>query len=261
MISYDLIALLTLVAMVASAIDAVAGGGGLIVLPALMLAGYPPVNAIATNKLQSIVSSFSSMMTFSRHKLIDWQKGRLIALSAFIGGVGGALSVSLIPENYLKAAVPFLLISIAIYFLFAPQFNDTPRPAKIAFPLFLLLFVPLLAFYDGFFGPGTGSFFIVLFVTLQGLGLLSANAYTKVANLACNLGALTIFLSQGNADYLMAFFMAIGAFIGAILGSQLALKFGSQIIKPLLIVMSTSMALKLFFDPANPLYSIVFSRF
>ncbi|MDG9730155.1 TSUP family transporter [Ignatzschineria sp. RMDPL8A] len=253
----DIIALLTLVAMIAGTIDAIAGGGGLLTLPALMIAGLPPINAIATNKLQATAGSFSATAAFARRKLINWKKGGPIALLAFSGGMLGANLISQIPQEYLKAAAPILLLVIATYFIFSPKFTDVERKPKMPRLLFLFTFVPLIGFYDGVFGPGTGSFYIVAFVALQGHGLLSANAYTKLANFSCNLGSLLVFLFHGNAYFVIALCMAVGAFVGAQIGSRFAVRFGARLIKPLLIILSTIMAIKLLLDPTNPLIQLI----
>lgn len=151
---------LGLVAMIAGFIDAIAGGGGLITLPALLLAGIPPVSAIATNKLQAAAATFSATVSFARKGLIDWKKSLPIAAASFAGGVVGALSVSLVSKDILLAVVPVLLIFVALYFVFSPKLDGSKEgKARMSFFLFGLTVAPLLGFYDGVFGPGVGSFF------------------------------------------------------------------------------------------------------
>ncbi|HEZ5976286.1 TPA: TSUP family transporter [Neisseria meningitidis] len=249
---------LGLVAMIAGFIDAIAGGGGLITLPALLLAGIPPVSAIATNKLQAAAATFSATVSFARKGLIDWKKGLPIAAASFAGGVVGALSVSLVSKDILLAVVPVLLIFVALYFVFSPKLDGSKEgKARMSFFLFGLTVAPLLGFYDGVFGPGVGSFFLIAFIVLLGCKLLNAMSYTKLANVACNLGSLSVFLLHGSIIFPIAATMAVGANLGA----RFAVRFGSKLIKPLLIVISISMAVKLLTDERNPLYQMIVSMF
>lgn len=178
---------------------------------------------------------------------------------SFLGGILGALSVTLMPKNVLLTIVPILLILVALYFIFSPKLSDVDKKPLIPYFLFALLVAPLLGFYDGVFGPGGGSFFIVAFVLLLGFKLVNALSYTKLANVACNLGSLSIFIIKGYV-FPIALVMAGGAFIGASIGAKFAVRFGSRVIKPLLILISLCMALKLLLDHKNPIF-IYFSHF
>lgn len=254
----DLIALLTLVAVVAGFIDTIAGGGGLITLPALFLSGLNPVAALATNKLQASAGSFSATVAFFRRGLIEWKRGKWIALLSFSGGMIGALLATRLPAGVLQVAVPILLLGVALYFLFSPNLDGAERKAKMSELLFLFTIVPFIGFYDGIFGPGTGSFFMVAFVLLLGRTLVSAIANTKLANFSSNFGSLLIFIFSGETQILLGISMAIGAFIGAQLGAKFAVKYGAKVVRPLLIIMSTLMAIKLLLEPGNPLSSLIF---
>ena len=242
---------LGLVAMIAGFIDAIAGGGGLITLPALLLAGIPPVSAIATNKLQAAAATFSATVSFARKGLLTCSPGAALSLS-----------VSLVSKDILLAVVPVLLIFVALYFVFSPKLDGSKEgKARMSFFLFGLTVAPLLGFYDGVFGPGVGSFFLIAFIVLLGCKLLNAMSYTKLANVACNLGSLSVFLLHGSIIFPIAATMAVGAFVGANLGARFAVRFGSKLIKPLLIVISISMAVKLLIDERNPLYQMIVSMF
>lgn len=253
----DVIAVLTLVAFVAGFIDAIAGGGGLLTLPALLLAGLPPVAAVATNKLQASAATVSAAVSFARKGLFDWLTALPLALATGLGGVGGALCVSLIPKAVFLTLVPFLLAAVALYALFAPKLDRFDVKPKMSLFVFGFTVAPLIGFYDGVFGPGTGSFLLVALVGLAGLRLVSALSYAKLANMASNLGSLIVFLSQGAVVFSVAVAMAIGAALGAYLGARFAVRFGSVVIKPLLVVISLAMALKLLFDPENPLGAVM----
>ncbi len=244
--------------MLAGFFDAIAGGGGLITLPALLLSGLDPVSAIATNKLQAASATVSATAAFARKRLIEWRSGWPIALMAFIGGGVGALSVSLLSKSTLEACVPVLLIITAFYFLFSPKLGNQETKAKVSALTFSTLVAPVIGFYDGVFGPGVGSFFMVSFVILLGLDLLRAMSYTKLANASSNIGALMIFMTNGAIVLPIALTMAIGAFIGAQLGARCAVRFGARLIRPLLITICCLMAIKLLWNPNNPLRQFVF---
>lgn len=252
-IDLNIIASLAAIALLAGFFDAIAGGGGLITLPALLLAGIEPMAALATNKLQAATGSLSATAAFSRKGLIEWRAGIPMALMAFFGGITGALSVSFVPKIILESIVPVLLILVALYFALAPKLNNDEKKMRIPLFIFSFLIVPLLGFYDGIFGPGTGSFFMISFVLLVGQGVLRAMSNTKLMNASSNLGALLIFASRGAIIFPIALTMAMGAFVGAQLGARCAVKFGPKIIKPLLIVICCSMAIKLLTNPQNPL--------
>lgn len=255
----DLVTIGTLgfVAMLAGFVDAIAGGGGLITLPAILLAGVDPVAAIATNKLQAASATLSATVAFARRGLIEWRKGLPMAVMAFTGGVIGAISVSLLPEALLMGIVPILLILVALFFARSPKLDEINNRPKVSFFVFGLLFAPVLGFYDGIFGPGTGSFFLIGFIYFLGIKLIPAMSYTKLANVSSNLGSLCVFLVKGAIMFPLAITMAIGAIIGAQIGAYCAVRFGSRLVKPVLILVSLIMALKLLIDPNNPLGSFI----
>lgn len=249
----DVLATMFVVAALAGAFDAIAGGGGLLTLPALLLAGLDPVAALATNKLQGSFGSVSSTMAFARRGLIDWRTGLPVAFAAGLAGLCGALCVSLLSPSLLKALVPILLIVIALYFALSKALKTEDSQARLALPMFAGFVAPLVGFYDGIFGPGAGAFYMVAFVTLLGYGALKATAHTKLANAASNLGSLTLFILKGAVVWPIGLAMAAGAFLGAQVGSRLAMRFGARLIRPLLVTMSCAMAVKLLADPQNPL--------
>jgi uncharacterized membrane protein YfcA len=257
----DVIATLFVVATLASMLDAIAGGGGLLTLPALLLAGLSPVQALGTSKLQSSFGSISSTLAFARRGMIDWKTGLPVALGAAIAGLCGALCASLLSPQVLRAVVPVLLITIALYFGFSRALKTEdvlPRMALIPFACFV---APLIGFYDGIFGPGAGAFYMVAIVTLLGYGVLKATAHTKLANAASNVGSLCLFILKGAVLWPIGLTMAVGAFIGAQIGSRLAIRFGPKLIRPLLVTISCAMAVKLLADPANPLRHAVMGLF
>ncbi len=259
MAGFDLLHLLMFfgVAVVAACFDAIAGGGGLITVPSMLLAGMDPVAAIATNKLQGSAGTLSSTFAFARKGLITGREAPVIALVAGAAAVIGALSVSLIAKPVLAALVPVLLIAIALYFALSPKLGSEDIKSRLPFLAFVALFVPLIGFYDGVFGPGAGSFYMVGFISLLGYGLLRATAYTKLANAASNVGGLLLFAFTGAIVWPVGLVMAAGAIIGAQIGARLALRLGAKIIRPLIVVMCCLMALRLLMDADNPLVKAV----
>ena len=245
------------VAVVAGAVDAIAGGGGLMTLPALLLAGLDPVSAIATNKLQGSAGAVSSTIAFARRRLIHWPDAWKIAVSAGFASVAGALCISLLPRPVLDAAVPILLVGIAVYFATARRMSNEDATARISPNLFALTVAPAVGFYDGVFGPGAGAFYMIGFVTLLGLGVVKGTAHTKLANAASNLGSLALFAIGGHVVWPIGLTMAVGAVLGAQIGSRLAIRLGARLIRPLLVTIACVMALRLLSDPANPLRQAV----
>ena len=252
----EVLALLALAAFVAGTIDALAGGGGLITIPALMAAGVPPVQAIATNKLQSSFGTTSAVLAFARQGRIDFRRFLWPAVGAFAGSVGGAIAVQRVDPSFLAGLVPVLLVAMAAYFLLGPRASEADRHARLGHAA-LVAMMFAFGFYDGFFGPGTGSFMATALVALFGMGLVSATAHTKFLNLASNVAALATLVVGGQVLWLVGLVMAVASIAGGQLGAHLALRVGGKAIRPLLVVMSLALTAKLLSDPANPLRAML----
>lgn len=244
-LSLDLILMLIAAAFAAGFIDSIAGGGGLITVPALLLAGLPPAQALATNKVQGGFGAATAAITYARRGLVDPRKQLGSAAIAFTAGLLGALMVSYIPTQALGYILPVLLIGIAIFFALKPGLNDQDRAQRIRPALFAATIVPVIGFYDGLLGPGAGAFYMLGFVMLAGYGVLKATAHTKLLNFASNLGGLTAFALVGQPLWLLGMTMAVAQIAGAMLGSRLAMRVGARVIKPLLVATSTALALRL----------------
>jgi uncharacterized membrane protein YfcA len=244
-VAMHLALILILAAFVAGVVDSIAGGGGLITVPVLLLVGASPVEALATNKLQGTFGSGTAMLAYARagHVRLQDQLG-MAAISA-VAGAGGALVAHLIPVEVLRLTMPVILIGVAAFFALKPGLTDDARAARISPPVFAVTVVPLVAAYDGFFGPGTGSFFMMGFVLLAGYGVLKATAHTKILNFASNLGSLLVFIQTGATWWLVGLAMAAAQVAGATLGARLAMRVGAGLIKPLIVTVSTAMALRL----------------
>lgn len=233
------------VGMIAGFVDAIAGGGGLITLPVLLSVGFGPIAAIATNKMQSIVGTTIAVGTYWRGGYVSVRALLVAIVLTLTGSLIGALVVKRIDTSILNVAAPIALIVIAGYFLFAPKLSDEDRVARLGFSKYVPLVGFVIGFYDGVFGPGTGSFFTMAFVMLFGLGMTRAAGNTKVLNLFSNLGALLLFIPSGDVVWPAAIAMAIGQIGGGYLGAVTGIRFGAKIIRPLVIVISVILALKL----------------
>lgn len=248
----EVIAALAAVALVAGMVDAIAGGGGLITVPALLIAGLDPVQAIATNKLQGTFGTASATYAFARRGLIDWRSAWAFALIACAASILGALGVRLLPRPVLEAVIPVLLVSIALFFALSRRMGDADAQARLSSTAFGLTVPVFVGAYDGVFGPGAGSFYMVAFVTLLGYGVVRATAHTKLLNVASNAGSLALYAATGAVVWPIGLVMAACAFAGAQIGSRLAVKLGSRLIRPLLVAVSTALAIRLLVDPENP---------
>lgn len=255
--SPETIAFLMAAALMAGCIDAMAGGGGLIALPALLAAGIPPVPAVATNKLQSSLGTFGACVAYARAGHMDLKAYRWPIFAAFAGSVGGAWLVQRVDPSILAGLMPALLIALAAYFTFSPKMSEIDRHQRIGMVLLSLL-IGVIGFYDGFFGPGAGAFYTSIFIALGGLGLVRATAQTKAANFASNLAGLLTMIAGGHVIWIVGLAMAVGSITGGQIGSRLAMRFGSRLIRPLLIVMSLALTAKMLLDPENPIHALLF---
>ena len=250
----DVILLLVLAAFAAGFVDAIAGGGGLITLPALVMAGLSPVEAIATNKFQGTFGVATASFTFWRAGELEIKALVPAVIATLIGAMLGSLTVLAIDPAWLSGVLPVLLIAVATYFAFAPSLvrgaeSTTPR---IRFCVLAPALGAVIGFYDGFFGPGTGSFFLLGLVALGGLGLIKATASTKFLNFVSNISSFVVFAATGHILYAVGLAMAAGQITGARLGARAALKGGARLIRPLVVIVTLLIALKLLVDPANP---------
>ena len=241
----ELILILVLVGFMAGVIDAVAGGGGLLTVPALLLAGLPPVEALATNKVQGVMGVGSAAFAYARAGRVDLRAQLGTALLAGAAGGLGALLASWLPVEAIRAILPVLLIAVALYFLLKKGLDDQDRAERLAAPAFGLTAVPAVGFYDGLLGPGAGSFYMLGFVSLRGMGLLRATAHTKLLNFASNLGAMLVFSLVAQPWWGTGLLMGLAQVAGAQVGARLAVRVGARVIRPLLVVVSLALAARL----------------
>ncbi len=248
-----LLALLTLVGFASGFVDAIAGGGGLLTLPALALTGLDPVAVVATNKLAGTFGTASATLAFVRAGKIDPKVMAEPAIAAMIGSLLGALALPYAPRDGLAAALPFVLVAVALYFAFAPPIGESLSRARISPRVYALTLAPAIGFYDGVFGPGSGSFYMIGFLALAGFGLIRAIAGARIANFGSNGGALAIYALGGHIAVAPGLAMGLGCFLGARVGAHSALRAGARLARPLIVLMSCAMAVRLASLPDAPL--------
>ncbi|KGQ57090.1 TSUP family transporter [Gallibacterium anatis] len=247
-IGLDIYAILFLLAGIAGFIDAIAGGGGLITIPALLAAGLPPAAALATNKLQASGGSFSASLYFVRKKAVDLRTVWKMIIGTFSGAMIGTIAVQLIDASVIKSLLPILVLIVGLYFLFSPKLGEKDCHQRLSFTAFALAAAFPIGFYDGFFGPGTGSFLCVAFVTLLGFNLAKATAHAKILNFTSNFTSLIFFILGGEVYWTLGFVMMIGGFLGARLGAKMVLTKGQKLIRPMVVIMAFIMTAKMMYD-------------
>lgn len=234
--------------IVAGFVDSIAGGGGLIALPALLTAGLPPHLALGTNKLQSSFGSLTASLNYTRKGLVDPRHMITAICFTTIGAAAGTITIQFLSARILRNIIPVLLILAFIYLLATPDFGRKRRRQIISQHTFYLLLGPALGFYDGFFGPGTGSFWAFSFVALLGMNLPQATAHTKITNFTSNAVSLLAFAAGGNVFYSVGIIMGSGQAMGAYLGSRLVIHRGARLVRTLLIAVIAATIFKLIYD-------------
>ncbi len=242
------IVLLSLAAFGAGTVDAIAGGGGLITVPALLAAGLPPHVVLATNKGQSAWGSGASLYTFWRAGRVDARQARFAFPLGFVGALAGTTLVLHVSPDALRPIVIALLIGASVLLVVKKPTRENDGPSH--WPVVAALALVIGA-YDGFFGPGTGTFLIVGFVALCGRSLVHASADAKVVNFATNLASLALFAHRGLVVWDVALPMAVGQLLGAVVGTKLALRGGARVVRICVLVVSTALIAKLAIDLAR----------
>ena len=243
----EILLLLLAIAIVAGCLDTLAGGGGLVVLPALILAGLPPLEALGTNKMQGTMGTATATAMMLRHKRVSWQFMRPMMLYAFVGSGLGSIVIQFVDTRLLQYLIPVVLVGIATYFLLSGKLLSTVHPVRFPALRFRQWVVPAIGSYDGMIGPGTGSFFSLAIVALQGKPLLEATAMAKCLNFATNLASLLVFLGVGKLVWQIGLVMMAGQAVGAWLGSHLLFKINPGYLRVLIVLMCAGMLLRYFF--------------
>ena len=243
---------LGLAALFAGFVDSIVGGGGLIQLPALF-AAFPntaPATLFGTNKLASIVGTTSAAIQYSRRVEIPWRVAGPGAVAALVGSWYGAKAVAYLDPAILRPLILALLVLVAVYtFLRKDLGSVSKEPAHGGRSVAIALGVgAVIGFYDGFFGPGTGSFLIFLFIRLLGMDFLRASVSAKILNVATNLAAISFFVGNVELMWKLAAVMAVCNLTGSVLGSRMALKHGTGFVRKMFLAVVTVLILRLAYD-------------
>ena len=251
------------VGVVAGFVDAIAGGGGLIMLPGLLFSGLPVSSAIATNKLCGTCGAIASTTKFAIAKQIDWRACQLMALPVIVGAYLGSRSIGLLPTAWAEPTVVILISLITLFVIFNPALGKTPRQSKqsqnkkrekiaslrsLKTIVSLALAGSIIGFHDGFFGPGTGIFLVFSLIFLLQIDFLRATGTTKLLNLLTNITALITFALGGTINYPKGLSGAIGVSLGSYIGATFATKKGVKLIKPVFIFVTIALVIKLIID-------------
>jgi len=243
-ITTELLFILFAVAFVAGFIDTLAGGGGLIALPALIISGLPPLAALGTNKLQGSMGTATASYVMLKTKKVYWHNVREIMFSAFLGSLMGTIAVQFINTGILNFVIPVVLVFTSIYFLAAPQVHIEKKRSRLSQHHYQKIVIPIIGWYDGMFGPGTGSFFAMSGVSLRGHGLIDATAIAKTLNFSTNIASLFVFLIAGKVVWSIGLVMMAGQFAGAWGGARCLFKINPQFLRFLVVAMCLGMLAK-----------------
>ena len=243
---------ITLASLLAGFVDAIVGGGGLVMVPALFAAfpAAPPATLLGTNKAASVWGTAMATWQYSRRVQVRWGAMLPAAGAGFVGSFAGAWAVTIMSAEFLRKLLPLVLLGVLVYTLVKKELgrHHTPRFAGRQEVLVASMVGVVIGFYDGFFGPGTGSFFVFLFVRLLGYDFLNASASAKLLNCATNIAAILLFAAKGHVWWHFAVTLAIANVVGSLLGTHLALKHGTGFVRIIFIVVVSALIIKTGFD-------------
>ncbi len=243
---------ITLASLLAGFVDAIVGGGGLVMVPALFAAfpAAPPATLLGTNKAASVWGTAMATWQYSRRVQVRWGAMLPAAGAGFVGSFAGAWAVTIMSAEFLRKLLPLVLLGVLVYTLAKKELgrHHTPRFAGRQEVLVASMVGVVIGFYDGFFGPGTGSFFVFLFVRLLGYDFLNASASAKLLNCATNIAAILLFAAKGHVWWHFAVTLAIANVVGSLLGTHLALKHGTGFVRIIFIVVVSALIIKTGFD-------------
>ena len=251
----EVVALLGLAGFVAGWVDAVVGGGGLVQLPALLigLPGATPAQVLATNKFGSVWGTATASLTYWRRVRPDLRTALPMAAVAYLGAVGGALIGLHIPKSLFNPIILVLLVAVGAYTLLKPSLGEATqlRWSGHRHTVAAMLTGFVIGVYDGALGPGTGSFLVFALVGLMGYAFLEASAKAKIANLATNLGALTVFAPGGHVVWTVGVVMAAANLVGGWVGARTAVRLGSRFVRTVFVVIVGAFVIRIGGDLAG----------
>ncbi len=241
---------LMVMGFIAAVIDAIAGGSGLITIPAYMIAGLPPHLLLGTNKFAAFMGTAVSAGTYAKNDKIKWDLVLKLVPFSFLGAFFGVKTVLRIDPTILQPLIVIILIAVGIYTMVKPSIGEIDKynGYNKKTLIYGMVFAFLLGFYDGFFGPGTGSFIIFGLVSIFGMNFVNASANSKILNLGSNIMSFILFMINGNIDYKIGILVGISMIAGAIVGSRMAIEKGNKLVKPIFIIMAIAAAVKVLRD-------------
>lgn len=249
---------LAFAALLAGLVDAVVGGGGLIQVPALftVFPNAAPATLFGTNKLASICGTAMAARNYSQRHAPDWSLVIPASAAALIGAFAGASAITLFPAELLRKLLPFILLLVAVYVFRRKHFGQTHQPMSpgVRKTVGAMAIGAVVGAYDGFFGPGTGSFLVFLFVRAFGLDFVRASAAAKLVNVACNFAALAWFVPTGQVVWVIGILMACCNIIGAAVGVRLALRYGASFVRVLFLLVVAALIGKTSWDAFGPFF-------
>ena len=243
-LSLELLSFLFIIAIVAGLVDTLAGGGGLISLPALILAGVPPLTALGTNKLQGSMGTATATYLMFRNRHISFKECKPLMIFAFIGAAIGSIAVQFINTDVLSFVIPVVLLFIVVYFVLSPLMKKQKNKNHLSNTRYKNMVVPSVGFYDGMFGPGTGSFFALAGVSCRGHDLIKSTAIAKSLNFATNIASLIIFIATGHIAWIIGLTMMLGQAIGAYFGAHFLFRIKPSYLRIIVVIMSSGMLIK-----------------
>ena len=241
--SFEILTFLFIVGMVAGFLDTLVGGGGLLAVPALLLSGIPPIYVLGTNKFQGSMGTGIATLLLFRKKKLEWNTIKYLMLASFIGSVIGGAIVQFIDTKVLSFVIPIVLVFIAIYFIISPKPKVGPQNS-VSNRSFDKYAVPSIGFYDGMFGPGAGSFFVMTGVMLKKLAIIQATILAKPLNFASNIAGFIVFFSFGHIAFLIGLIMMLGQLIGSFCGTHYLVKANPRVLRLTIVVMSLAMLIR-----------------
>jgi len=244
--------LLFAAALAAGFVDSIAGGGGMITVPVLMSFGLSPQDALGTNKLQATFGSGTAAFHFASVGAVDWRECVRGFLVTFAAAAAGTMAVRQMDPGFLQRAIPVLLIVLAVYMLFQPRLGERDLHPSMPRWVFDALFGLALGFYDGFFGPGTGTFWTMAFMLFLGFNMTRTTASTKVMNFSSNIASLLFFLIGGNVLFLAGTVMGAGQLLGARIGAGMVVTRGVRFIRPIFLTVVLAITVKLLWNAYTP---------
>ena len=243
-LGWQALAILAAVALAAGFLDTLAGGGGLLTLPALLLAGVPPLQALGTNKLQGSFGTGMATWQVIRRRRVRWDDARRPMLWAFLGSVAGSVGVQFVDAEPLRVIIPAVLVIIAAYFAFVPRAHHPPDRERLAAAPYEATVVPAIGAYDGAFGPGTGSLFALAGVTLRAHPLVRSTAIAKTLNFATNVASLAVFAVAGQVAWTVGGAMIAGQLAGAYAASHVLFRVDPVVLRVLIVATSVAMLVR-----------------